>query len=131
MDKQREEFEAWVREYGNYPRRPELKTSDGAYHYLHTESEWRAWQAAQSAQPAQSGWLPIESAPKDGTAIRLANKWGEWIGKYLPVYRSGFPNETPWTTLLLNHDHIGEKWHPPTHWQPLTAAPSKKEKNNE
>lgn len=53
MDKQREEFEAWVREYGNYPRRPELKTSDGAYHYLHTESEWRAWQAAQAAQPAQ------------------------------------------------------------------------------
>ena len=52
MDKQREDFEAWVREHGNYPRRPELKTSDGAYHYLHTESEWRAWQAAQAAQPA-------------------------------------------------------------------------------
>ena len=54
MDKQREDFEAWVREYGNYPRRPELKTSDGAYHYVHTESEWRAWQAAQAAQPSQA-----------------------------------------------------------------------------
>ena len=56
MDKQREDFEAWVREYGNYPRRPELKTSDGAYHYLHTESEWRAWQAAQLA--AAQGQVP-------------------------------------------------------------------------
>ena len=53
MDKQREEFEAWVREYGNHPRRPELRSSDGSYHYLHTESEWRAWQAAQAAQPTQ------------------------------------------------------------------------------
>ena len=54
MDKQREDFEAWVREYGNYPRHPELKTSDGAYHYRHTESEWRAWQAAQAAQPERA-----------------------------------------------------------------------------
>jgi len=70
MDKQREDFEAWVREYGNYPRRPELKTSDGAYHYLHTESEWRAWQAAQAAQPAQAD---LQAAFAKGMACRPAS----------------------------------------------------------
>ena len=68
MDKQREEFEAWVREYGNYPRRPELKTSDGAYHYLHTESEWRAWQAAQAAQPAHH-------LPEAGNMVAQPEGW--------------------------------------------------------
>lgn len=126
---QREEFEAWLTSQHKAGSVQLSKDNDGDYINVYTIHQWKAWQAAQAAQPAQMpGWLPIESALKDGTAIRLANKWGEWIGKYLPVYGSGFPNDKPWTSLMLNHDHMGEKWHPPTHWQPLAAAPSTKEK---
>ena len=32
--------------------------------------------------------------------------------------------DNPWSSLMLNHDHMGEKWHPPTHWQPLYASPA-------
>ena len=69
------------------------------------------------------GWQPIETAPKDGTAIMLGARWGAWIGKYLPIYQSGYKPENPWSSLMLNHDHLSEKRYSPTHWMPLPAAP--------
>jgi len=68
-------------------------------------------------------WLPIETAPKDGTAIMLGARCGAWIGKYLPVYQSGFKPDNPWSSLMLNHDHLYEKWQTPTHWMPLPEPP--------
>lgn len=70
------------------------------------------------------GWMPIETAPKDGTAILLGSRGGSWIGKWLPVYVSGYRPENPWSSLMLNHDHMGEKWCKPTHWMPLPPPPT-------
>ena len=69
------------------------------------------------------GWMSIETAPKDGTAIMLGARCGAWIGKYLPVYQSGFKPDNPWSSLMLNHDHLYEKWQKPTHWMPLPEKP--------
>ena len=64
-------------------------------------------------------WQPIDTAPRDGTAVLLGSRGGSWIGKYLPVYGSGYVPDNPWFSLILNHDHMGEKWFKPTHWKPL------------
>lgn len=71
-----------------------------------------------------SGWMPIETAPKDGTLIVLGARNGVWLGKYLPVYRSGYRPENPWSSMLLNHDHMAERYTRPTHWMPLPPSPS-------
>ena len=76
-----------------------------------------------SLTPAAPQWQPIETAPRDGTAILLGSRGGSWIGKWLPVYASGYRPDNPWSSLMLNHDHMGEKWCKPTHWMPLPAAP--------
>ena len=41
------------------------------------------------------GWRPISTAPKDGALIVLGARNGVWLGKYLPVYQSGYRPETP------------------------------------
>ena len=72
-------------------------------------------------------WQPIETAPKDGTRIVVANKCGSWIAEYRPVYQSGFKPRNPWQSMMLNHDHMTAGWakrdYLPTHWMPLPAAP--------
>lgn len=71
-----------------------------------------------------SGWMPIETAPKDGTLIVLGARNGVWLGKYLPLYGSGYRPENPWSSMLLNHDHMAERYTRPTHWMPLPPSPS-------
>jgi len=78
--------------------------------------------AVALASPAP-GWRPIETAPKDRTLIVLGSRSGVWLGKYLPVYSSGYRPENPWTSMLLNHDHMAERYTQPTHWQPLPPPP--------
>ena len=78
--------------------------------------------AAPPAAQAE-GWRPIETAPKDGTLIVLGARNGVWLGKYVPVYQSGYRPENPWSSMLLNHDHMAERYTRPTHWMPLPAAP--------
>ena len=68
-------------------------------------------------------WMPIETAPKDGTLLVLGAKNGVWLGKYRPIYASGFHANNPWSSMLLNHDHMAERYTRPTHWMPLPAAP--------
>lgn len=69
-------------------------------------------------------WLPIETAPKDGTYILVGSRRGSWVAKYKPVFTSGYRPSNPWASMMLNHDHIGEQWPNPTHWMPLPAAPT-------
>ena len=71
-----------------------------------------------------AGWQSIETAPKDGTLIVLGAHNGVWLGKYLPVYGSGYVPDNPWSSMLLNHDHMAERYTRPTHWMPLPPAPS-------
>lgn len=71
-----------------------------------------------------SEWQPIETAPRDGRAIMLANAGGAWIGKYMSSYRSGYVPDNPWFSLMLNHDHMCSKLGViPTHWMPMPKAP--------
>lgn len=82
-------------------------------------------QAAEIARlNAIQAWQPIETAPRDGTAILLGSSDGAWIAKYDPVYPSGYRPKNPWFSLMLNHDHMGRMPNTkPTHWMPLPAAP--------
>lgn len=74
---------------------------------------------------ALAKWQPIETAPKDGTAILVSNGHGVWIAKHKAVYQSGYNPESPWFCLMLNKDHIPGKFRAgkPTHWMPLPDAP--------
>ena len=77
--------------------------------------------APRSAAP---GWMPIETAPQAGELVLLGAPKGVWLGKYKPVYGSGYRPENPWSSMLLNHDHMAERYTRPTHWMPLPAPPS-------
>jgi hypothetical protein len=67
-------------------------------------------------------WLPIETAPKDGTWI-LAIIDGEYQPgiRYAPSV-SRFTNGS-WD--YENYEDTGEEWYP-THWMPLPAPPKAK-----
>lgn len=69
-------------------------------------------------------WQPIETAPKDGTLILLARPQGVWVGKWVPVFVSGYVPDNKWRSHLLNHDHLGAGGYgKPTHWMPLPEPP--------
>ena len=72
-------------------------------------------------------WQSIDTAPKDGALIVLGARNGVWLGKYLPVYQSGYRPENPWSSMLLNHDHMAERYTRPTHWMPLPLPPTSAE----
>lgn len=69
-------------------------------------------------------WLPIESAPKDGTRIILGSAEGAWMAEYKPVYVSGYRPDDPWFSVMLNREHMGRfPKAKPTHWMPLPPPP--------
>ena len=80
---------------------------------------------APKAITPEMQWQPIETAPKDVDALILvANTDGVWAAKYQPIYQSGFIPENPWSSMLINHDHITvRESDKPTHWMPLPKPP--------
>lgn len=62
-------------------------------------------------------WQPIETAPRDGTHVVLA-EWSEYAGKW--------QFETSYWRTYFGHYGEGFGWsgHAPTHWMPLPDAPS-------
>ncbi len=70
-------------------------------------------------------WQPIETAPKDGAYIQVANAGGVWIAHWMPVAVSGYRFDDPWRSCMLNHYHIPERarYGKPTHWAPLPPPP--------
>lgn len=128
MTTERERFEEWAKTQ-TWP------------HYWHNgggmvfnDSSFEAWQAALSAPP---GWQPIETAPRDQTAVLvMRNIW--------PGTDSGFAEE-----CNGHNTYVAEWWQDsggcgewvcymdaildprcpiePTHWMPLPAAPSAKD----
>lgn len=84
---------------------------------------------ALSSQPVADGWLPIESAPKDGTEfIGWDGKWpfrcsaGKKYELYPhmdggPTYRDVWDGHY-YDSLTIEH---------PTHWRPLPASPGASE----
>jgi hypothetical protein len=81
----------------------------------------------QSRSTAGLGaWLPIETAPKDGTKVMVACPWlgvcgpanwnkNEYAKKPRPYWTHW--GERTWGTLLIRGDQ-------PTHWQPMPEAPN-------
>ena len=86
-------------------------------------AECEALLLAAPASPAATGWLAIETAPKDGTPVMLLYKsyiveavWkcvdsGDWEHGYGPSYW--------WESDLVMMDDGTE----PTHWMPRSALP--------
>lgn len=71
-----------------------------------------------------SRWMPISTAPKDGSYVLLANESGVWVGHYINRFMSGFRPKNPWLSMLLNHRHMpGDASRAPTHWMPLPEPP--------
>ena len=67
-----------------------------------------------------SKWKPIETAPKDGTKVLVANNRGNmavalWRDGWVPMFSSGMPNG------FLN----GACGSVCTHWMPLPSPPKK------
>ena len=75
-----------------------------------------------STQPARvPWWLPIESAPKDGTRVLIKADCTVVAG-----WQNVFDDTFGW--VVINDVWVPE--HIATHWQPLPAAPSTKEQRN-
>lgn len=88
-----------------------------------------AAELAEAADALEAGpWMPIETAPKDGTAVMLGNSGGAWIGPFMQFAESGYRFDGPWRSLMLNHYHIPyeHRYKAPTHWMPLPTPPSAK-----
>lgn len=78
----------------------------------------RVWQ-----KPDVSGWMPIETAPKDGTSFLACNtKEGNFNGIFITAYRpkdvkgSGFGVIDSCCAYYEDAE--------PTHWMPLPAFPT-------
>lgn len=85
--------------------------------YGPTEAAWSVWQARAALQGAQApqagGWLPIETAPKDGTRILI---FAPLDGVLSSTFEHGLWQGLPWRR---EGARIGQ----PTLWQPLPPAP--------
>lgn len=80
----------------------------------------RATPPAVSELPGNSGWLPIESAPKDHTVILF----------YAQEYGLPGPGICRWAGELYGWWAFGERGGMqcfPTHWMPLPTAPQPRE----
>jgi hypothetical protein len=99
--------------------------------WLHETIDEKTMQAAlTAAMPLLTGWRPIPAevdpakAPFDGSVLQLGNSFGSWMGKYEPVYQSGYRPDNPWFCLLLNRRHLpSHSSSRPTHWAPLLPPP--------
>jgi len=81
---------------------------------------------ALSSEPVADGWLPIETAPKDGTDIQVTGH------KYGPrVLTASYGNSGPYDRSKKTYK-AGWSYSPgslidPTHWRPLPASPGASE----
>ncbi len=74
------------------------------------------------------GWQPIDTAPKDGTAVLVYP--GTWSGRSASIakWESNKYAKTP-RPYWSRDDDLGRvtfsREHPPTHWMPLPLPPDK------
>ena len=109
--------ESWL--YRDYP-----VTYNALLEALAVTDDLSAIRAHDEKLLAPYQWQPIETAPKDGTAILISNGKGAWVAKYKDVYQSGFKPNNPWLSLMLNKDHIPKRlqFGGPTYWMPLPST---------
>jgi hypothetical protein len=78
---------------------------------------------SETPQPAATAWMPIETAPKDGTRILAYQPDGQWRGNN--------PDRRERQEVVYWHQPGNPAadgfWMPylrPTHWMPLPAPPT-------
>lgn len=76
------------------------------------------WQAAYQSRPVGDGWLPIESAPRDGTRI-IGYFEHTMPDMQITVVRFAH-DDTYGYELWIDDGGMG--WTEPTHWMPLPTA---------
>ena len=95
-------------------------------------SEARAALKAADAVSAGAGWMPIETAPKDGTMLLLAgfNFGNPQRGQHITA--GSWRNERGWWEGLpdpvAEHLTANTQLNNLTHWMPLPAAPGSEQK---
>jgi len=66
-------------------------------------------------------WLPIESAPKDGTRLLLIDNLDKWV--YIGLWGPHVGDDGLW----IQDDFGGIPDEQPDHWMPVPAAPTEAE----
>src|SRR5690606_22522039 len=113
----REAFEAWGNSQNESGNPDRFKRKGDGYFFTTADIMWKAWQAEWNARSDR--WMPIESAPKDGTLI-LA--YQESSGGTGVVSWANSPGDGVWLI-----DAYGAGWMYPTHWMPLPQPPKTEE----
>ena len=103
----RASFEKWYSDNWEWSKTVE-RDGRGGYRYAGAATAWPIWKAA-SERADRAQWQPIETAPKDGTRLLLANTTGKladgvWSTRY---------EVWSWAYMMTE----------PTHWMPLPAKP--------
>jgi len=73
-------------------------------------------------EKAKDGWRPIETAPKDGSTILLAER--TWGGNLVVTPGRWFEDEQGWWEHGSHPtDYADQRIDHPTHWMPLPSPP--------
>jgi len=107
----RREFEEWARTNTSIGLDLDMDVDNGVEHYWDhsTYAAWEAWQAARERQ-----WMPIETAPKDGTKFLAIEK-----DNAISVVMAGesYDGDFFWHNMEMIHVVA-------THWMPLPNPPT-------
>jgi hypothetical protein len=77
----------------------------------------------------ETGWQPIETAPKDGAAILGFGQWAGEINGILPGQKvsiiewAGGSTDYPGFDWRVSDGDAYACWLKPSHWMPLPAPP--------
>ncbi len=100
---------------------------------LHSYDNGRSWDAADwnrvRAYLATGGWMPIESAPKDGTMVLLYGQMEgntPFVGLYICAGWQDGDDGMEWIEATTGLEAFNAP-HKPTHWHELPAPPKKGE----
>ncbi len=111
-----EPYSAWCNKPGCVGRGRDLS--------IDREASIRAWNTRAATPAGPSGWMPIESAPKDGSGV-LATGWNHGKPDTERHYAVAFWDGLDW--LEAHEDEASSPLGYLTHWMPLPPAPTDKE----
>lgn len=96
--------------------------ADTIHGWAFTEDQMRAY--ARAAVEQAANWMPIESAPRDGTEFDV------FCTSDLNGDDGGYRISGVWWSRVDSrwraHGDLGLQWaHQPTHWRPIPASPAR------
>lgn len=111
---------SWNKRTGTLAQSAPLSPAEQAYWYKQIHGEDMPPEFAQPLHHAQSVWMPIETAPRDGTAFLAIQRtwWTPVNGNNRWVNSRVF--ESRW---LSDKDKFWDDGHAPTHWAALPGCP--------